>query len=124
MSTSHPFPRSLETVANQTQPFPNGREGHFKINTWHLITKLLPSHLSVLNPYKPTSLPIRILNPTSSDTQYVKCEYVYMRSFVQNVYNRYQDKVNAFVHLGMANRWEWYSVKERAFNERFTSNWW
>lgn len=28
------------------------------------------------------------------------------------------------MHLGMADGWEWYSVEERAFNEKFTSNWW
>lgn len=112
----------LKNEANQSQPFPNGRGGYFRINTSHLITKLLPSHLSVLSPYNPTSLPIRILNPTSPDGQYVKCEYA-VRSFIQDLYDKYQDEVDAFVHLGMADGWEWYSVEERVFNERFTSNW-
>jgi pyroglutamyl-peptidase len=89
-----------------------------------MITKLLPDHLSVLSPYNPTLLPIRIIIPTSPDGQYVKPEYAYVRSFVQDMYDKYQDEVDAIVHLGMADGWEWYSVEEKAFNEAFTSNWW
>lgn len=32
--------------------------------------------------------------------------------------------MDAIIHLGMAFGWEWYSVEERAFNERMTSDWW
>ena len=32
--------------------------------------------------------------------------------------------MDAVVYLGMANEWEVYSVKERAFSERFSSDWW
>jgi pyroglutamyl-peptidase len=106
-------------LTNSVQPFPSA-----PINTSHLLTKHLPDHLSVINQYNPTGLPIRILNPTAANGKFVKTEYAYIRTFIQDLYDEYQDHVDAIVHLGMADVWEWFSVEERAFNERFTSDWW
>jgi pyroglutamyl-peptidase len=113
-----PFCISLD-LPNQIQPFSRA-----PVNSSHLLTKHLPDHLSILSPYNPTSLPIRILNPTATEGKYVKTEYAYIRTYIQGLYDEYADKVDALVHLGMADPWEWYSVEERAFNERFTSDWW
>ncbi|KAE9372001.1 peptidase C15, pyroglutamyl peptidase I-like protein [Stipitochalara longipes BDJ] len=119
-SSQPPAPKSeFVVLVTGFGPFPGAPS-----NTSHLLTKHLPSHLSVINKYNSTSLPIRILNPTAADEQYVKTEYAYIRTYIQDLYDKYQDEVDAIVHLGMANRWEWYSVEERAFNEKFTSDWW
>lgn len=32
--------------------------------------------------------------------------------------------MDAIVHLGMADGWEWYTVEERAFKEGMSSTWW
>ena len=110
---------NIQNTINRIQPFPGA-----PLNTSHLLTQHLPSHLSIINKYNSTSLPIRILNPTAGQGQYVKTEYSYVRTYVQALYDKYQDEVDAIIHLGMADGWEWYTVEERAFNEKFTSNWW
>ncbi|TAQ87724.1 hypothetical protein B7494_g3944 [Chlorociboria aeruginascens] len=107
-------------------PFPDGQGGRYAAddNTSHLVTKLLPTILPATHKSNPTSLPIRILNPSAPTGKYVKTEYAYIRTYIQAMYDEYGDELDAVVHLGMADGWEWYSVEERAFNERFTSSWW
>jgi pyroglutamyl-peptidase len=40
------------------------------------------------------------------------------------MWDEYADKVDAVIHIGMANGWNFYSVEERAFREGMTSTWW
>jgi hypothetical protein len=111
---------------NTIQPFPDGQGGHYEENdnTSHLVTQLLPRNLPASHPLNPTSLPIRILNPTAPPGKYVKSEYAYIRSFVQKLWDEHEDEVDLVMHLGMADGWEWYTIERLAFNERFTSGWW
>lgn len=90
------------------------------------MTQVLPTHLPVNHSLNPTAFPIRILNPTSGPNSYVKSEYAYIRSYIQSLHASSQEtnKLDAVIHLGMADGWEWYTVEERAFQEGMTSTWW
>ncbi|ROW14831.1 hypothetical protein VPNG_03674 [Cytospora leucostoma] len=113
-------------------PFPDGEGGRYEEddNTSHLITQYLPGSLPASHPLNPTQLPICILNPTAPAGCYVKTEYGYIRSFVQRLYDEFTDPgtgvctLDAVVHLGMADGFRAYTVEERAFNQRMSSNWW
>jgi hypothetical protein len=86
---------------------------------------LLPSSIPAFSPLNPTSLPVKILNPTSSSTTYVKSEYAYIRTYIKELYDSIQDEnIDAVIHLGVADGWDFYSVEERAFNERMSSDFW
>ncbi|KAH7370823.1 hypothetical protein BKA65DRAFT_489298 [Rhexocercosporidium sp. MPI-PUGE-AT-0058] len=108
--------------------YPDGHGGHYSAsdNTSHLVTKHLPSQIPANHPHNPTGLPIRILNPTSGPDSAVKAEYAYIRSYVKTLHAPSQETNNldAIVHLGMADGWEWYTVEERAFKEGMSSTWW
>ncbi|KAH7413381.1 hypothetical protein BKA64DRAFT_660914 [Cadophora sp. MPI-SDFR-AT-0126] len=108
--------------------YPDGLGGHYSAsdNTSHLITQHLPSHIPASHPLNPTNLPIRILNPTSGPNSAVKTEYAYIRSYTKTLHAESQktNNLDAIVHLGMADGWEWYTVEERAFKEGMSSTWW
>lgn len=76
-------------------PFPQA-----PINTSHLLTMHLADHLSMINQYNSTGLPIEIPNPTAADGKFIKTEYAYVRAFIQQLFDQYQDQVDAIVHLG------------------------
>ncbi|KAG4423436.1 hypothetical protein IFR04_003403 [Cadophora malorum] len=101
--------------------FPDGHGGQYAAsdNTSHLVTQHIPSHIPANHHLNPTGLPIRILNPTSGPNSAVKSEYAYIRSYVKTLHAESQDtnKLDAVVHLGMADGWNWYTVEERAFKE-------
>lgn len=114
-------------------PFPDGEGGRYEENdnTSHLITQHLPDSLPASHPLNPTRLPIRILNPTAPAGRYVKTEYGYIRPFIQRLYDEFTTDpgtggctLDAVVHLGMADGFRAYTVEERAFSERMSSNWW
>jgi len=100
--------------------------GHYdeNQNSSHLISQHLPPLLSATNVLNPTSLPIRILNPTAPAGKFVKTEYAYIRSFVQKLWDEYEDQVDLVIHLGMADGWEHYTIEQYGYNEKFTSTWW
>ncbi|KAG4440553.1 hypothetical protein IFR05_003969 [Cadophora sp. M221] len=108
--------------------YPDGVGGHYSAseNTSHLVTQHLPSNIPANHPLNPTGLPIRVLNPTSGPDCAVKAEYAYIRSYVKTLHAPSQESNNldAIVHLGMADGWEWYTVEERAFKEGMSSTWW
>ncbi|KAH6717657.1 hypothetical protein BKA61DRAFT_732107 [Leptodontidium sp. MPI-SDFR-AT-0119] len=108
--------------------YPDGHGGHYSAsdNTSHLVTQHLPSHIPASHPLNPTGLPIRILNPTSGPDSAVKSEYAYIRTYVKTLHAPSQEvnSLDAIVHLGMADGWEWYTVEERAFKEGMSSTWW
>ena len=89
-----------------------------------MFTKRLPPFLPVSYSQNPTSLPIRILNPTAESGQFVKTEYAYIRRFIQKMWDEYADQVDLVLHLGMADGWEWFTIEQLAFNEKFTSDFW
>lgn len=113
-------------------PFPDGEGGRYEEddNTSHLVTQRLPDTLPASHPLNPTHQSIQILNPTAPRGKYVKTEYAYIRSFIQGLYDEFTDAetgecaLDAVVHLGMAEGFTSYTVEERAFNEKMSSNWW
>ncbi|KAL2066653.1 hypothetical protein VTL71DRAFT_2725 [Oculimacula yallundae] len=108
--------------------YPDGHGGHYAAsdNTSHLVTQHLPNNIPANHPLNPTGLPIRTLNPTSGPDSAVKSEYAYIRSYVKTLHAPSQEvnTLDAIVHLGMADGWEWYTVEERAFKEGMSSTWW
>jgi hypothetical protein len=58
------------------------------------------------NQYNSIGLPIEILNPTVADGKFIKSEYVYVHTFIQHLFDQYQDQVDAIVHLGIVDGWE------------------
>lgn len=40
------------------------------------------------------------------------------------MYDEYEDTLDAIIHLGMADGWEWFSLEERAFHADFKCDWW
>lgn len=70
----------------------------------------------------PTSLPIRILNPTAPDGHYVPTEYAQIRRFVHDMWDEHGEDLDVVLHLGMADGWEWFAIERYAFKEGFTSD--
>ncbi|ROW07686.1 hypothetical protein VMCG_03575 [Cytospora schulzeri] len=113
-------------------PFPDGEGGRYEENdnTSHLVTQHLPDNLPASHPLNPTHRSIRILNPTAPPGKYVKTEYAYIRSFIRSLFDEFTDTrtgecaLDAVVHLGMADGFKSYTVEERAFNEKMSSDWW
>ncbi|KAK0127873.1 hypothetical protein ONS96_007374 [Cadophora gregata f. sp. sojae] len=108
--------------------YPNGHGGHYSAseNTSHLITQRLPDHIPANHPLNPTGLPIRIINPTCGPNSAVKSQYAHIRSYVKTLHADSQEtnQLDAIVHLGMADGWDWYTVEKRAFKEGMSSTWW
>ena len=56
----------------------------------------------------------------------MKSEYAHIRTYIKTLHAETQatNNLDAIVHLGMADGWEWYTVEERAFREGMSSTWW
>lgn len=125
-------PDSYTVLVTGMGPFPDGNGGRYEENdnTSHLVTQHLPDCLPPSHPLNPTDRAIRILNPTAPHGRYVRTEYAYIRSYVQDLYDKFTDTdtgecaLDAVVHLGMADGWKAYTVEEHAFNENMSSDWW
>ncbi|KUI70458.1 hypothetical protein VM1G_06002 [Cytospora mali] len=126
------IPGEYTVLVTGMGPFPDGEGGHYEENdnTSHLVTQHLPGSLPVSHPLNPTHQSIRILNPTAPAGKYVKTEYAYIRSFIQGLYDEFtagetgKCALDVVVHLGMADGFKSYTVEERAFNEKMSSDWW
>lgn len=69
----------------------------------------------------PTSLPIRIINPTAPDGKYIPTEYAKIRQYVKRLWDEQGEDVDLIYHLGMADGWNHYTIERRAYGEGFSS---
>lgn len=119
-------PDEYKVLVTGMGPFPDGEGGRYEEddNTSHLVTQHLPDSLPASHPLNPTHQSIRILNPTAPSGKYVKTEYAYIRSFIQDLYDEFTDAetgvcaLDAVVHLGMADGFTSYTVEERVRSMR------
>lgn len=54
----------------------------------------------------------------------MRTEYAYIRSYISELHAKHATDIDLFVHVGMANGWDFVSVERRAFRQGFSSDWW